>query len=121
MNSEIITGYIGQVFDECDVDSKALSLLQELYDMASDELTSEKKPETEPSPIFTIVNLSYEELVYILKDAYTEDRIKEIEEGLNIIDYWTDGKVTVIRTKRLLESKFALVSNTIFTYHGSDK
>ena len=38
MYAETVTGYIGQILDECDIDEKARELLTELYNEALEEL-----------------------------------------------------------------------------------
>ena len=38
MCAETVTGYIGQVLDECELDTKAIKLLSELYNEALKEL-----------------------------------------------------------------------------------
>ena len=40
MEPDTVTGYIGQVLAECDVDEHASELLQELYQLALAELNS---------------------------------------------------------------------------------
>lgn len=36
--AEIVTGYVGQILDECEIDEKARNLLMELYNEALKEL-----------------------------------------------------------------------------------
>lgn len=43
MYAETVTGYVGQILDECEVDSKAQKLLEELYQKALDELNGEEE------------------------------------------------------------------------------
>lgn len=43
MLAETVTGYVGQVLDECDIDGHAHELLHELYDIAYKELTGEEE------------------------------------------------------------------------------
>ena len=38
MNAETVTGYVGQILDECEVDGKAIELLMELYNEALEEI-----------------------------------------------------------------------------------
>ena len=41
MYEETVTGYVGQVLDECDIDEHARELLQELYNEALKEMNKE--------------------------------------------------------------------------------
>ena len=41
MNAETVTGYVGQILDERELDAKAIKLLMELYNEALEELTSQ--------------------------------------------------------------------------------
>lgn len=36
--AETVTGYVGQILDECEIDEKARDLLMELYNEALNEL-----------------------------------------------------------------------------------
>ena len=38
VHAEIVTGYVGQILDECEVDGHAIQLLQKLYDIAKKSL-----------------------------------------------------------------------------------
>ena len=42
MYAETVTGYVGQILDECEIDEKARTLLTELYNEALEELNSEE-------------------------------------------------------------------------------
>jgi len=44
---EYVTGYIGQIIDECEVDNKALVLLEELYGIALEIIDCETFPDME--------------------------------------------------------------------------
>lgn len=41
MYAETVTGYVGQILDECEIDEKARKLLSELYNEALSELNAE--------------------------------------------------------------------------------
>lgn len=41
MYAETVTGYIGQILDECEIDENARALLMELYNEALAELNKE--------------------------------------------------------------------------------
>lgn len=42
MYAETVTGYVGQILDECEIDERARALLSELYNEALEELNSEE-------------------------------------------------------------------------------
>lgn len=42
MYAETVTGYVGQILDECEIDEKARELLTELYNEALVELNNEE-------------------------------------------------------------------------------
>ena len=42
VHAEIVTGYVGQILDECEVDGHAIQLLQKLYDIAYKALIDEQ-------------------------------------------------------------------------------
>ena len=42
MYAETVTGYVGQILDECEIDEKARELLMELYNEALEELNSKE-------------------------------------------------------------------------------
>ena len=44
MYADTVTGYIGQILDECEIDEKARKLLTKLYKDAYEELTSDSAP-----------------------------------------------------------------------------
>lgn len=41
MCAETVTGYVGQILDECDIDERARALLTELYNEALKEIEKE--------------------------------------------------------------------------------
>lgn len=41
MYAETVTGYVGQILDECEIDESARVLLMELYNEALEELNKE--------------------------------------------------------------------------------
>lgn len=41
MYAKTVTGYVGQILDECEIDEKARALLMELYNEALAELNKE--------------------------------------------------------------------------------
>ena len=114
MNAEIVTGYIGQVFDECEVDGKALSLLQELYDIANEESETDSIP---PSSLVTTSNMSREELNHTLKRYFTDDEILGILVSLRRIGNWSDGNITVICTNTD-EQIYAFITSALFMYNN---
>ena len=40
LTAELVTGYIGQVVDECEIDEKARKLLMILYEVALNEINA---------------------------------------------------------------------------------
>ena len=42
MYAETVTGFVGQILDECEIDEKARKLLTELYNEALVELNNEE-------------------------------------------------------------------------------
>jgi hypothetical protein len=38
MYAEMVTGFVGQILDECEIDEKARALLMELYNEALNEM-----------------------------------------------------------------------------------
>ena len=42
MYAETVTGFVGQILDECEIDEKASDLLTELYNEALAELNGEE-------------------------------------------------------------------------------
>ena len=42
MYAETVTGFVGQILDECEIDEKARDLLMELYSEALTELNTEE-------------------------------------------------------------------------------
>ena len=122
MNAEIVTGYIGQVFDECEVNGKALSLLQELYDMASDEINSEGISESVsdsiyPSSLVTTSNMGREELIRTLKRYFVEDEITRILVSLRRNGDWTDGNIVVVCTDATKQI-YTFITSALFMYNN---
>ena len=77
MLAETVTGYIGQVLDECELDGKAIKLLTELYnealmEMRIDELESlNKLLQAKHGEDITVKIHSYEEDDGSIKYYYT--------------------------------------------------